>query len=213
MTSSATLARRVLGAAVPATLVALALTGCGSASPKAAPTVTVTRTRSPSSPTATSPPAPSPSPSPTVTGLSGCTTPYLKALVGPEGVAAGSAYYPIELTNIANSSCTLYGFPGVSFVTHVDGSQIGPAATENPIRPRRLVKLAPGKTASALLQVVNAANYPARRCKPVTAHWLKVYPPGETSALYYNFSATICSASSSVPSLSIGTMQPGRTGL
>jgi hypothetical protein len=210
MTTSATLACRVLAAAVPAVLAVLALTACGSASPTAGPTITVTKTASAPAKTATAAPAPSPSD----TAPSGCATPYLKALVGPAGVAAGSAYYPIELTNIAKSSCTLYGFPGVSFVTGVNGSQIGLAATENPIRPRRLVTLAPGKTASALLQVVNAANYPPHRCKPVTAHWLKVYPPGETSALYYNFSATICSVLvSSVHSLSVGTVQPGRTGL
>jgi len=210
MTPSATLARRVLTAAVLGAALAPALAACGSASPAAAPSVTVTVTATPRASTA---PA-SPTASPTPTGPAGCTTPYLKALVGPGGTAAGSAYYPIEFTNISSSVCTLYGFPGVSFVTAVGGSQIGPSAVENPIRQRRLVTLAPGKTASALLQVVNAENYPQRRCKPVTAHWLKVYPPGETSALYYGFTALICSATvKSVHILSVGTMQPGKTGL
>jgi Protein of unknown function (DUF4232) len=203
MSPSAALARRLLIA------VALipAVAACGSGSPGAAPGFTVTVTKTPQAST-------SPSPSPSPTGPAGCTTAYLKALVGPGGVAAGSSYYPIELTNISTSVCTLYGFPGVSFVTAVGGSQIGPAAIENPIRPRRLVTLAPGKTASALLQVVNAANYPPHRCKPVKAHWLKVYPPGETSALYYGFTALVCSATvKSVHTLSVGTMQPGKTGL
>ena len=208
MTPSATLARRALAAAALIPVLA----ACGTASPSAAPTVTVTVTATARA--STGPSSPTASPTPTPTGPAGCTTAFLKTLVGLGGTAAGSAYYPIELTNISRSVCTLYGFPGVSFVTAVGGSQIGAAAVENPIRPRRLVTLAPGKTASALLQVVNAENYPRRRCKPVTAHWLKVYPPGETSALYYSFSALICSATvKSVNTLSVGTMQPGKTGL
>jgi Protein of unknown function (DUF4232) len=201
MTPSATLARRALAAAALIPVLA----ACGSGSPGAQPGTTVTVTKTPGA---------SNSPSPSPTGPAGCTTAYLKALVGRGGVAAGGSYYPIELTNVSKSACTLYGFPGISFVTAVGGSQIGQSALENPIRPRRLVTLAPGKTASALLQVVNAENYPPHRCKPVTAHWLKVYPPGETSALYYGFTALICSSTvKSVHTLSVGTMQPGKTGL
>jgi hypothetical protein len=212
MNRPATLARRALAAVALGASLASLLGACDSASPGAAPsTVTVTiTTTAPSAGSATPSDTPSPSPS----GPAGCTTAYLKAVVGAGGSAAGSAYYPIELTNISTSVCTLYGYPGVSFVTGVGGSQIGPAAVENPVRSRRLVTLAPGKTASALLQVVNAENYPPRRCKPVTAHWLKVYPPGETSALYYSFTALVCSATvKSVHTLSVGTMQPGKTGL
>ena len=76
------------------------------------------------------------------------------------GAAAGSTYYPIQFANTSGSSCTLYGYPGVSFVTAQGGSQIGPAASRNPAMPKALVTLAPGQTVHAELQVVDAENYP-----------------------------------------------------
>jgi hypothetical protein len=42
------------------------------------------------------------------------------------------------------------------------------------------VKLVAGGVAHAWLQVAEAGNYPAATCQPVTAHWLRVYAPGET---------------------------------
>ena len=85
---------------------------------------------------------------------------------GAGGVAAGSSYYPIRFANVSGASCTLYGYPGVSFVTAQGGSQIGPAATRNPAAARPLVTLSPGQTVHAELQVVNAENYPPGRLRP-----------------------------------------------
>jgi uncharacterized protein DUF4232 len=214
MTSSAPVARRVIAAAFLAStglLAAACGSSGGSAAGSASPAVTVTVTATPSAAaTGTASPTPSSSPG----GPPACTTAYLQASVGNGGAAAGSSYYPIELTNVSSSTCTMFGYPGVSFATAVNGSQIGSAATENPMRPRRLVTLPPGATASALLQVVNAENYPKARCKPVTAHWLKVYPPGEFSGLYLSFTALTCSApTKEVQVLGVGTVQPGKTGL
>ncbi len=158
---------------------------------------------------ASSRPAASPSASSTI-----CSTAYLQTSVGRSGTAAGSSYYPIEMTNIAGTPCTLYGYPGVSLVTAVSGGTvIGAPAVRNPARPLRLVTLAPGATASALLQVGSAANYPPAKCKPVTAHWLRVYPPGQFTPLYYSFTAQACSADGKFGQmLNVSTVQPGTTG-
>ena len=43
---------------------------------------------------------------------------------GEGGGAAGRVYYPIELSNIGRTSCTLYGYPGVS-AWGTGGGQIG----------------------------------------------------------------------------------------
>ena len=51
-----------------------------------------------------------------------------------------------------------------------------------------LVTLAAHATAHAWPQVVEAGNYPASTCQPVTAQWLKVYPPGDTAASYIGHS-------------------------
>jgi hypothetical protein len=128
------------------------------------------------------------------------------------GAAAGSVYYPLELTNTSGSTCTLFGYPGVSFVTGPSGTQLGQAASRNPVAAATTVTLAPGQVAHATLQVVQAANYDPAQCSPVTAHWLRVYPPNQFGSLYVQFTATACSGR--LPhgvgnQLSVSVMQPG----
>jgi hypothetical protein len=196
-------ARCAIAAAVSCA-VAGALTGCGSATPSASPprTVTVTVTTSPA--TAASPAA---QPSASVpSGPPGCATSALSASLGAGNGAAGSTYYPIDFTNSSGSACTLYGFPGVSFVTAAS-KQVGAAATEDSTYPRQLVTLAPGATAHASLRVVDAGNYPASTCKPVAVQRIRVFPPNQTTALYISLAATGCS-NASVQILTVQTVQP-----
>jgi len=115
-------------------------------------------------------------------------------VLGQGGAAAGSAFYPLNLTNNSQSPCSLFGYPGVSFVTGPSGSQIGQPATRNPAVPPATVVLSPGRTAHVTLQVVDALNYSKSACQPVKAHWIKVFPPGQFSALYVKFTALTCSA-------------------
>jgi hypothetical protein len=114
------------------------------------------------------------------------------------GGAAGSTYYPLNFTNTSAAPCELYGYPGVSFVAAPasTGSQIGAAARRNGAFAKVTVRLAPGGTAHAWLQVTVAGNYPASTCQPVTARWLRVYPPGGTVAGYVGHTFNACSATS-----------------
>jgi Protein of unknown function (DUF4232) len=170
--------------------------------PSASSTVTVTTTT-----TVTGEPAVTATPVVPPPGPPGCPTSGLTVALGRGSAAAGSAYYPIEFTNTSGSTCSLYGYPGISFVSAA-GQQVGAAATEDPTYPRRLVTLAPGATAHATLRVVDALNYPAPACHPVTVNRLKIYPPNQTSFLYLNLTATGCSIAS-VQILSVQTAQPG----
>jgi Protein of unknown function (DUF4232) len=203
--------KRIFSAAARCALAAAAscaaagsLAGCGSATPSASPgrTVTVTVTAGPAiaaSP-ATQPPASAPA------GPPGCATSALTASLGAGNGAAGSTYYPIEFTNSSGSACTLYGFPGVSFVSAAS-KQVGAAATEDSTYPRQLVTLAPGASAHASLRVVDAGNYPSSACKPVTVQRLRVFPPNQTTALSISLAATACS-NASVQILTVQTVQP-----
>lgn len=149
-----------------------------------------------SSPAAPSSPPSSPSAAPSaVASAAGCATSVLKVAVDTSqgGGAAGSVYYPISFTNTSGSTCTLYGYPGVSFTSGPGGSQIGRPASRNPAGPPVTVTLAPGTVAHATVQVAQAANYPRSACKPVTAHWLKIYPPNQTAPLYIRFTTQACS--------------------
>lgn len=184
------------------------LAGCVSSSGPAAPRPTVTVTATTTVTTPASNPASTPTPVTPPAGPAGCTTAGLRVVLGAPTGAAGSAYYPIRFTNTSDSDCSLYGYPGVSFVSSRGGAQIGAAALRNPVFPRRLVIVRPGGTAHAELQVANARNYPASACHPVAGHWLRVYPPGQVSPLYISITSTACSAAS-VHVLSVQTVQPG----
>jgi hypothetical protein len=124
-----------------------------------------------------------------------CPTSALRATVNKTrgGAAAGTNYVPLDFTNTSSHSCDMYGFPGVSFVTGHPGSQIGAAATRQTTFGPETVTLASGATAHAWLGVVDAGNFSPSACGLVTAHWLKIYPPDQFTALYARFTAQACS--------------------
>ena len=201
MTPSAQVARRtgiatiLLGTAV---LAAACASNNGGGTAASAPSsssaaATPSQAATSSSPAASSGSSAAATPS---AGTAACATGNLKATVvtGEGGAAAGSTYYPLNLTNSGSSSCSLFGYPGVSWVTSPSGSQIGQPASRNPVVTPSTVVLAPGQTAHVTIQVVDAGNYDKSTCQPVTAHWLKIYPPGQFTALYVKFSAQTCSA-------------------
>lgn len=56
-----------------------------------------------------------PTPAPTRPGQ--CSTSDLKLRIGQANGAAGTVFYPVEFTNTSSTACTMYGYPGVAFVT------------------------------------------------------------------------------------------------
>jgi hypothetical protein len=207
---------RVVPLATAAAAATLWLAACGSSgtpsasptettssSPAAAPTVTVTQTQ-------TAPPVSTTSAAP---GLAACAGSSLRITVDASQAngAAGSDYYPLDFTNTSATTCQMYGFPGVSFVTSGDatGKQMGAAALRAGAFTKVAVQLAPGGTAHAWLKVAVAANYPAAKCNPVTAHWLRVYPPGSTVAGYVSDTFNACSYSSA-PLLTVLPVRSGK---
>jgi hypothetical protein len=210
--SAAAAARGLAAAAVLACAAALAA-GCGTSSPGAAsPGTSPTKTTTPSVNPGGTIAATTPAATTTGSATPPCATSALKVTVDTSsgGAAAGSTYYPIEFANVSGSSCTLYGYPGVSFVTAQGGSQIGPAATRNPTLPKTLITVGPGQTVHAELQVADAQNYPPGDCGIVSAHWLKVYPPNQTAPVYVSFSAQACSKAKQI--LTVQTVQTGTSG-
>lgn len=125
----------------------------------------------------------------------GCSTARLKASLGDSEGAAGSDYTVIDFTNTGSTSCTLYGYPGVSLDN--SGGQIGAAATRDPSHgaPKQ-VTLAPGAVANAIVRVTNAQNYPSGTCSPDAASFLKIYPPNQTASIDVPYKSTGCQKSS-----------------
>jgi hypothetical protein len=145
--------------------------------------------------------------------LAVCQSAALKVTVDTSqaGSATGSTYYPVNFTNTSDAPCGLYGYPGMSLVTAVGsaGQQIGAAAQRNPAFGKLSVRLTAGGVAHAWLQVAQADNYPASACQPVTAHWLRVFPPGDTVASYVDVSLGACD-SARTPLLTVTPVRSGQ---
>jgi hypothetical protein len=217
MTSSFLTAGRAAAAAL-ASLMAL-VTACSSSAPPAPkPSSSAASPSFPATPPPSSAPASSPAPTspapasshPAAAGPQPCASRSLGAKTGIGQGAAGSTYVQIVFTNNSSATCTLYGYPGVSFAGGSPVSQIGLAATEDPVTQRQLVTLAPGAVASALLRIVTAQNFPASRCRLVTASYLQVYPPNQTTPIYISYSSPACAKP--VNLLTVDVVKPGSGG-
>jgi len=196
-----------LGALAPVAAVAAA---CGTSSSAGSPGNTVTVTVTPPSGGGTAASSPSTSQGSTPAGPAECTTAALHVKIGSSNGAAGTIYYDLVFTNVASATCFLQGYPGASLVSagSTSGSQIGADAKRDSVTPSKQIVLATGQTAHAVLGVTEAGDFPASKCNPVTAHWLKVFPPDQTVAAYAPFTTQTC-ASTSVPTLRITTITSG----
>jgi hypothetical protein len=143
-------------------------------------------------------------------GAPTCTTANLDVWLNTEGSgAAGSSYYSLNFTNLSAHTCTMRGYPGVSGITQA-GIQLGSAASRNPEHAPALITLTSAKTANGfndntsrstatvILQITVAENFPVSSCGPVTAAGLRVYPPGQKESTVVPFPFVACANSASV---------------
>jgi len=123
---------------------------------------------------------------------SNCKSSELKLSFGHDSDhAMQKTYTSLQFTNISQHTCTLQGFPGVSYVTGDSGQQVGlPANRSGNQGPT--ITLRPGGSTNAGLVIVNAGPFPADQCKPVDVRGLRVYPPNETAAMFLPTSGQGC---------------------
>ena len=195
--------------AVAALICLAALAACSSSS---SPSATSSSSASASSPAASGTPttAPSQSLSPAVTGPAGCPNGSLQLKLGLAQGYAGGVYEVIDFTNTSGATCTLTGYPGVSLVSGPPYVQIGLAAKRGGTAPVKQITLAPGATANALLQVVDALNFPTATCSPAKATDLRIYPPNQTVAVFLPSDSQGCAEPVQV--LFISAVQAGSGG-
>ena len=192
-----------MGVAAAALICVAAAAGCSSS--------TTPVTTSPTTPGASSsgtPAATSPGTTPAVAAPPACPTSSLQVKLGLSEGYAGGVYQVIDFTSTSSASCTLYGYPGVSLVTGPPYAQVGLAAKRSTTTPVKLVTLAPGETAEALLQIVDALNFPSATCRPAKATKLKVYPPNQTVPVYLADTSYACAKP--VQTMVIGPVQTGQ---
>jgi Protein of unknown function (DUF4232) len=203
--------KRSSGAAARAAVTAVllgsltVLSACATGGTAAPPTVTVTEASGGGS---------SPAPATSTSGASSsapgtpeCATASLRIGVSGGNGAAGTIYYNLGFTNVSGSPCVVQGYPGISLVSAPSGTgkQIGAPAKRAATTASRLITVNPGQTAHAELGIADAGNFPASSCHPVTAHYLKVFPPDQTAAAYLSFTIQTC-ASASVATMHIAPL-------
>jgi hypothetical protein len=106
------------------------------------------------------------------------------------GLTNEANLYDLEISNISGSTCTLYGYAGVSAVT-ASGRQIGSAAFRAG-GAKTLVTLRPGGTAHAILSIDYKGDVTPSQCHPTVAYGLRVYAPGDYSSMEFPFSFWAC---------------------
>ena len=150
-------------------------------------------------------------------GVPACTSAHLAvSLGGGAGAGLSQNHTGLQLRNTGSSACTLYGYPGVSWVRGASGLQTGAAAVRqpDPNGTEKTVTLAPGALASAPLDIVDAAVVPPSECKPVPVRGLRIYPPGQQAALFLPLPTAAggygeCSLPTKAPTLLIGYLEAG----
>jgi hypothetical protein len=124
------------------------------------------------------------------------------SLARTEG-AAGSLYDTVRLTNTGGTTCSLYGYPGVSLVGHGNGTQIGAAAERDRSVRRTRVTVRPGTSTTFVVRRTQALNYPRATCSPTAADGYRIYPPDETAALFLPLEGATGCANTSVDLLTV----------
>jgi hypothetical protein len=182
--------------------IAVLLGGCGSGGDKAAPAPAPTTASAPAAAATTAPPSqglgtasPTPDKTATTTATPRCHSGDLKVkdVPDPAGGAAGHHGEFLVFTNASDHRCTLYGYPGVSWVAGDNGTQVN-APFARTGGARKTLSLKPGASAHATLIVVNPDVYEKAACKPEKVRGYRVYPPDEKASIFVAAAQTVCSA-------------------
>jgi hypothetical protein len=204
--------RRTGKALLSLSVLAMALTACGSPDPAPDPVAgPVSAAPGDSIPATSATGAPPSDPAPTTTattestsaatsggasaGTPRCHTADLKVSVTSDP-AGGATNHHGEFLIFANSSahkCTLYGYPGVSFVAGDQGAQVGAAFIRGG-SGKKTITLAAGAKAHVTIVLVSTGVFEAADCKPVKVRGYRIYPPDETAAIFVSRPQTACSA-------------------
>jgi len=123
----------------------------------------------------------------------GCATSALSFTFGNPDGTAGAVHYTLTFHNTGSSSCTLYGYPGVSFLS-AGGSQIGAPAQRQSGGSVATVTLAPGGNGYSSVAVTDPGIPPCTG--QGTAAQIRVYPPGQTQSALVTAPSSVAVCSS-----------------
>ena len=113
-----------------------------------------------------------------------CSSAQLEITARSGQGATGNWAFPIIFRNVSHNACSLYGYPGVSWIT-ASGAVIGVPArqVQDPASPASTVNLSSGQSAYSVVEVPTVANQESLGCRSIQAAGIRVYAPGSTSAI------------------------------
>jgi hypothetical protein len=131
-----------------------------------------------------------------------CHSSDLKATIafGDGSASAGHQTGALLLENTSSRTCTVRGYPGVSFVDG-DGHRLGQPAKRMTGQRIQTLTLDHGHSAAAELTLTDVDVYDRSSCRPVDATGLRIYPPDETAALFARRTLRTCRGSERVASI------------
>lgn len=161
---------------------AVCTSGCSGGHPRARSPVTSTNLST--TPTLAPGPAVTTTTAISAASVPPCSSSQVQISAGSGQGATGNWAFPIIFRNVSTKVCSLYGYPGVSWVT-ASGSLIGVPARQvhDPASPASTAILNPGGTAYAGVMVPTLANQQLVGCRSIQAAGIRVYAPGSTSAV------------------------------
>ncbi|MEU9687561.1 DUF4232 domain-containing protein [Amycolatopsis japonica] len=206
-----------IGGLVAGTAGLLLFSACGSGTAPVAQNTSASPSSSgpdtsaaPSATSSASAPAPPPAQPPAQASKNDglCKAGDVKLSIKDSDAAAGTVYRKLVITNASGHSCTIQGFPGISYVTGADGHQVGEAAYRDGAKGEP-VQLANGESAIADVGFANVRNYPEEVCKPVETRGLRVYLPQETASNFLAVQGLGCTGKISGNQLTVKTVHKG----
>lgn len=163
-----------------------------SATPSPVPAVTpppATTAPTPTAPTPTPTPATgtNPTPAPATGTVSRCLVSQLSLSAGQGNAAAGTVGRPFIFTNTSQTTCALYGYPGMLMLG--GGGQPIPTVVVRTPGPEQTVTVPPGQTASFLAWWHDQTGY---QTPCPTSQQVEVTPPNAYSHLTMPASIQAC---------------------
>jgi hypothetical protein len=124
------------------------------------------------------------------------------------GVAAGTAYFQLEFTNLSHRACTLRGFPRVAAIGS-GGRQLGSPAGQDHSVAARTVRLAPAATGYAILEYSDQLASQCPSAAKRTAVLLQVIPPAQSQADHAFWDLIACTAKGLSVLMHVRVIAPG----
>ncbi|MFJ9759835.1 DUF4232 domain-containing protein [Streptomyces sp. NPDC101149] len=138
-----------------------------------------------------------------------CASAHLRVSAEDTDTAAGTTHFQLVFQNTGDTTCTLTGFPGVSFRGR-DGAQIGNAADRDTDTGPTTVTLVPNGHAAADAEAPDGrSGYSDAQCRPKSVSFLGVFPPGSRDQIDVPWKTAECS-SSAIHGLKVGPVHPIR---